>query len=104
MKRTVNLYDFRREFETSETYRNNFSYAGQEALFNYIEDYEESTGEEVELDIVALCCDFTEYENFEEIQENYSDYFERNGIKTIEDLQDHTQVIVFDNGIIIQDF
>ena len=90
MKRTFELHDFRREFETSETYKNNFTYEGQEALFNYIEDYEESTGEEMELDIVALCCEFTEYEDFEEIKENYLSYFEENNIETVEDLEEHT--------------
>lgn len=104
MKKTINLYEFRDEFLTSSSYKNNFSYEGLTALFEYFEEYEESTGEELEFDMVAICCDFTEYENLEEIRGVYPDYFEQYNIETVEDLQDHTQVIQFDSGIIIQDF
>lgn len=39
----------------------NFSFKGKKALFDYLEQYEEGTGQEIELDIVALCCEYTEY-------------------------------------------
>ena len=55
-------------------------------------------GEIIELDTVALCCEYSEYEDLAELQENYTD------IKDLEDLQNNTQVIEFDGGIIIQDF
>ena len=98
MKQSVNLYTFRRAFETLRP--DNFSYAGQEALFNYLEEYEESTGEEVELDVIALCCDFSEYENLEEFQKAYSADYE-----TVEDIEQYTTVIrIDDDSFIIQDF
>lgn len=98
MKQSVNLYTFRRAFETLRP--DNFSYAGQEALFDYLEEYEESTGEEVELDVIALCCDFSEYENLEEFQKAYSKDYE-----TLEDIEQATTVIrVDDDSFIIQDF
>lgn len=58
MKTTVSIYDFRRAFE--ECGRTNFSYEGLEVLFDYLEEYEDSGGEEIELDVIALCCDFAE--------------------------------------------
>lgn len=70
----------------------------KKALFDYLEEYEQSTGEEIEFDIVAICCDFTEYADIEEIKANY------NMIKNIDDLFQYTQVIEFDDGIIIQNF
>lgn len=97
MKQTVNKTQFIDAFEDMNR-GNSFSYEGKNALFEYLEEYEESTGEEVELDVIALCCEYTEYKNFKEIKENYPD------IKNWQDLQDHTQVIKFDGGIIIQDF
>ena len=98
MKQSVNLYTFRRAFETLRP--DNFSYAGQEALFDYLEEYEESAGEELELDVIALCCDFSEYENLEEFQKAYSKDYE-----TIEDIEQATTVIrVDDDSFIIQDF
>lgn len=98
MKQSVNLYTFRRAFETLRP--DNFSYAGQEALFDYLEEYEESTGEELELDVIALCCDFSEYENLEAFQKAYSKDYE-----TIEDIEQATTVIRIDDySFIIQDF
>lgn len=96
MIQTINFSQFYDSF--SDTYKNNFTYEGKRALFDYLEELEEETGEKIELDTVALCCEYSEYENLEEIQANYPD------IKSLEDLQDHTQVIEFDGGIIIQDF
>jgi hypothetical protein len=64
-----------------------FSYEGKKALFEYLEDYEEQTGEKIELDVIALCCDYTEYENLKELQEQYPT------IQTIKELQDNTQYI-----------
>lgn len=38
----------------------NFSYEGLELLFDYFEQYEEETGHEIDLDVIAICCDFHE--------------------------------------------
>ena len=58
MKQTVNLYDFRNAFRTIRP--DNFSYAGLEVLFDFLEECENDTGEEYDLDVIALCCDFSE--------------------------------------------
>lgn len=60
MKQTVNLHDFRSAFQKIRP--DNFSYNGLEILFDYLEDCERDTGEEYELDVIALCCDFSEIE------------------------------------------
>ena len=96
---TVDLYEFRRAF-TDYNRANNFSYEGLNALFDWLEQLAEDTGVPYELDVIALCCEFTEYENLQEIQANYSS----TKLDNIDDLQDHTSVIEFDGGIIIQDF
>lgn len=59
MKQTVYFDDFRRAFEDAGR-GNQFSLAGLEVLFDYLEQYEIDTGEEVELDVIALCCDYEE--------------------------------------------
>ena len=48
-----------------------FSYAGKQALFDYLEEYSDSTGEPVELDVIALCCDYSE-DDYETIAESYN--------------------------------
>lgn len=97
MKSTVNFSAFCDSF--SETYKNNFSYEGKRALFDYLTNYEEETGEEMELDPVAFCCDFTEYDSLEDLNGNYDKHY------TLDTLRDETTVIECDNGhIIIQAF
>lgn len=59
MKTTVNFSDFCDAFK-SYNRDNNFSYNGKRALFDYLEEMEQSTGEEIELDVIALCCEYNE--------------------------------------------
>ena len=69
MKQTINVYDFHDAFKRMGR-GDQFSYAGLTALWEYLEEYEESTGEELELDVIALCCDFSE-DSWENIASNY---------------------------------
>lgn len=99
MKQTINKYEFSDAFVKMNR-ENNFSYEGRDALFNFLEEYEEATGEEMELDIIALCCDFTEYADIEEFQRDYGEEYE-----TIEDIEQRTIVIpIDDESFIIQCF
>ena len=99
MKETVTFSDFTNRFRQMDRY-DQFGYTGLEALYNWLEDLSEDTGEEYDLDVIALCCEFTVYSNLAELQENYTD------IESREDLEDHTTVIDIENsdGFIIQDF
>ena len=58
MKQTISSFQFRDAF--MECRPNNFSYTGRQALFEYLEQYEEDTGEQIEFDPIALCCEYTE--------------------------------------------
>ncbi len=76
-----------------------FSYYGLNALYDYLEDLEEQCDMEIELDVIALCCEYTEYENFEELQGDYPD------IGDMEELENNTTVIRTETGaFIIQQF
>ena len=59
MKTTINLHQFRDAFYRMDS-KTNFSYQGLEILFEYLEELEEGTDQEIELDVIALCCDFSE--------------------------------------------
>jgi hypothetical protein len=98
IKQTVNFSRFCDSF--SDTYKNNFSYEGKRALFDYLENSSEETGEDIELDTIALCCEYSEYENFEDITKSYE------MIETMEDLENHTVVIPIQGkeGLIIAEF
>jgi hypothetical protein len=70
MKQTVNLSDFRTAFHQMNR-GEQFTYEGLEILFEYLESLESDIGEEIELDVIAFCCEFAESEPLE-IAENYS--------------------------------
>lgn len=40
--------------------KDQFSYDALRVLFDYIEQVEDDTGEEWELDVIAICCDYAE--------------------------------------------
>jgi len=58
MKTTVSVYDFREAFRQAG--RENFTYEALGLLFDHFEGLEEDMGSEIELDVVAICCDYTE--------------------------------------------
>ena len=64
MKTTVNQTDFIDAFKKLRP--DNFSYDGLVALYDYLDDFEEDTDEEIELDVIAFCCDYSEWDNLEE--------------------------------------
>lgn len=59
MKQTVYLSDFRTSFARMDR-KDQFSYEALELIFDYIQEYEQSTGEEYELDVIGLCCEWSE--------------------------------------------
>ena len=59
MKTTVSIHDFRDAFRSMGR-GEQFTYEGLEILFDYLESMEQDSGEEMELDVIAICCDFTE--------------------------------------------
>jgi len=92
MKSTVGFYDFERAFvDMGRT--ESFGYQAKRAIFNYIESIEDSTGEEIELDVVSICGDFNEYESIEEFKKEYGEDYE-----SIYDIRDITTVLELDDG------
>ena len=90
MKEYVNEHTFRDRFMRSDNYKNNFSYEGLHALFEYIEQVEDDIGEEFEFDMVGICCDYTEYDSLEDFN---ADYSSDDKVYTIDDIREETVVI-----------
>jgi len=106
MKKTLNLWDFEDSFNNYYTYKNNFSHPGKKALFEYLIELEEDTGEEQELDIVALCCDYKEYDSFKDLKEEFGEklkYYD-----TLEELEKDwgeyfsTFLVTYDKSIVVK--
>ena len=90
MKKTITLHTFRNDFQAIRP--GQFSYEGLKALFEYFEDLESQTGEQMELDVIAICCKYTEYEDLESFWQDY----DKDEYASIEDIQEATTVIMVD--------
>ena len=107
MKQVITESEFIREFEAHNR-GDDFSHAALVALFGYLEQFESDTGEEIELDVIGLCCEFCEYD-LDELRDNYGYLFDKDFdeyddwliLDWAEKLSDHTQVIEVDNDSVV---
>ena len=113
MKKTISEWEFIDEFKNNNTYKENFSIEGLMALYDYLVEYEECISDEIELDVIALCCEYSEYKSANEAAKRYNGAVEASKDFDDEDreaaalawLEDQTTVIpVNGGGVIIQDF
>ena len=106
MKTTVSSYQFVEAFRAAGR-ESQFSRPALFALFEYLEDYEDSCGVELELDPVGICCDWSEYPT---ALDAAKDFGYREGVDSkdespLEWLQNRTDVIQFwENGVIVLKF
>ena len=111
MKQSINFSQFADAFQDMNR-SDNFSYAGLRALFDYIEDLDDQCETDTELDVIALCCEFSEYPSATAAAEQYFDSNidvegEVDDIEAaaLDYLNERTTVLDLDGpGIIIQDF
>lgn len=84
-----------------------FSSHALRALFDYLERFEEDTDIELELDPIALCCEWAEYPTALDAAKDYG-YLEGVDSKDeypIEWLMNQTDVVqVWENGVLIRKF
>jgi hypothetical protein len=100
MINTVNKYEFTDAFHKMGR-GDQFSYEGLIALFYYLEMLEEDIGEPIELDVISLCCEYSEYDNLKEFQNDYGDEYE-----SLDDIENDTTLIKIEGeeGFIIRQF
>ena len=110
MKTTLTESTFIREFIAIRP--DQFSVPALRALFEYYREAEESTGEEMEFDPIAICCDWTEYESATEAAEAYgweseesddekNDTSEREAMQY---LHDETTVLELSGGLLVLNY
>ena len=97
MKTTVSVYDFRQAFNDMGR-GEQFSYDALGLIFDYLEEYEDSCDTEIELDPIAICCEYSE-EHWTDIASNYNilidvDLDDEEKIEAVVDyLSDNTMVV-----------
>ena len=96
MYQTINFCQFTDAFNSIRP--KNFSYEGLQVLFDHLEGYDGADSESgIELDVIAICCDFTE----SSIKEVLKDY----DLESLEELENNTTVLkVDDNTVIYQNY
>lgn len=124
MKQTLSTYEVANRLQADENAA--WTYNGALALAEYLEELEADMGEEMELDVVALRCEFSEYrsllewgeERFGDIKEIVEEFdltvdmsgdeFEEDEDEVEERIREHIQergkLIEFDDGIIVSSF
>ena len=100
MYQTITESDFIRAFEDMNR-GNNFSVEGRIALFDFFEEVDP----DMELDVIAICCDYAEYENVKELKEDYSHLLEDEEYDddeyVLDYFRDHTTILELKSGGII---
>jgi len=108
MKTTLNTYEIAAALR--EDSNAGWSYDGAKALAEYLEDYEETTGEEMELDVCAIRCDFSEFASLQDWAESYGMEYDKEADEDDQEeeirryVQDHTTLIEFSSGVIVANF
>lgn len=69
---------------TLENPNGNFTRKGLRALFGYLNDLSE---EDIKLDVIALCCDFSEYKNLDEYCKDYKTENTENYLKILKEFE-----------------
>ncbi len=71
----ISRFEDYKRVETLENPNGNFSYQGLRNLFNYLDGcYDEENP--LKLDVISLCCDFSEYKNLKSYLDDYSEQHE----------------------------
>jgi hypothetical protein len=90
MYQSVSSYDFHNAFKLRGR-ETQFSYDALDLLFNYFEEIE-TEDHPIELDVIAICCDYSE-SSYKDIIEYYSLDKDSTKEDVIDYLQDNTSYI-----------
>jgi hypothetical protein len=105
MKTTVNSSDFINAFRGREgRYDQMGGYAGLHALFRHLSEWEQDTGEEIELDVVGLCCEWGHFDSIAEAYDQLIGGAAEDEQAMLAELEHLTVVIQYDTGCFVSQF
>jgi hypothetical protein len=105
MKTIVSEYQFVDSFRACGR-ETQFSVPARRALFAHFEDFEHDTGTEITLDPIGICCEWAEYPSALKAAHDYGSSGKENDTEesALEWLENRTQVVPFDGGLVVQQF
>lgn len=85
-----------------------FSYDALVALFDYYDQFDEN----IEMDVIGLCCEWQEFDSLEDLADAYDVQFAEEQLQDVEAhkdeieeyFHDNTQVIMFGDKYLISEF
>ena len=96
MKQTITFNDFLYQFKRMERF-DQFGHEGLSVLFDYLDEYENDTGEQIELDVIAFCCEYA-HSTWDEIVDAYN--IDVTDLRTEEDKRDAVREYLEENTFI----
>ena len=97
---TINNHDFIQAFKDAGR-EDQFSLDALTVLFHHLEEWESQMSEPIELDVIAICCDYEEYDSIEDFQRDYGEEM----YSSIEDIEERTLLLAKPiSGFVIQKF
>ena len=125
MKKTLTTYEIAHELMNDTNA--NWSRVGAFALAEYLQELEDDTGVEMEMDVVAIRCDYSQYHSLEDFADQYFSgdtqtvadalglNVDMSGVEFEEDeeevsqlireyIRNNGELIEFDGGIIVSSF
>lgn len=127
MKQTITQFTFAQAFKNTGR-QDQFTIGALDALFEYLDELDEQCDRQTELDVIAICCDWSEHTSANDWAEDHYGLdgdgiaskvkeFVDDELLTFEDayngqheeqfleyLRDNTQVIEFNGGILVASF
>jgi len=100
IKKDVTRYDFHEEFKQCGR-GDQFSSEGLDLIYDYLNDYALTEDSNIDLDVIAICCDFAEYDSLKDFQCDYGDEY------VSMDMIDHNTILLQNNNsdtFVIQQF
>jgi len=83
--RRINEANFEEAFARMD--RDCYSHEGYKYLYDFYEEISQAQEKDVELDVVAVCCDWNEYENFSRLDDDYHYLIDREDGESDKDYQ-----------------
>jgi len=105
MKTTVSEFQFVEAFRLCGR-ESQFTVPARRALFDHFENIEQWTDTEITLDPIGICCEWAEYPSALKAAHDYGSSGKENDTEesALEWLENRTQVVEFDGGLVIQQF
>lgn len=97
----ISRFEDYKRVETTENPNGNFSYKGLRNLFEYLDDLHDEENP-LKLDVISLCCDFSEYRNLEEYLDDYPTELKKEDYETEEEYFEAIEEDISNNSTLIK--